>query len=160
MWCCLNQALHLLHSLFSVLPPSSSLPCLPLFSDHSSTAERHASHFDHRTRGGEREGRRGREREREHIETEYNSAGHQGWYWRIWHLFYSWWNGRSASYWWAYRETKREWESEQRGEWVNKEQGHQAPLMNCVRKRAISDDEVEAGYATATKKSLWCMHVA
>lgn len=62
-----------------LFPPS--LARSPLFSDHSSTAERHASHFDHRTRGGEGEGgereRRelGREggiekgREREHIET-------------------------------------------------------------------------------------------
>lgn len=50
---------------FSLLPPSSSLPHSPLFSDHSSTAERHASHFDHRTRGGERGGGREGARERE-----------------------------------------------------------------------------------------------
>lgn len=54
-------------------PPSSSLSRSPLFSDHNSTAEGHASHFDHHTRGEERGREGGIAREKENPETEYHA---------------------------------------------------------------------------------------
>lgn len=87
--------------------PFLSLSFLPIFPSltHPSSVitavlQRHAGHFDHRTRGGER------------VSAQYRAAGHRGWCWRIWHLFHSWWNSRSGNHWCAYKETTMKWESD------------------------------------------------
>lgn len=53
-------------------------------------------------RGMQQERERGKESKKE---STHGVAGRWGWCWRIWHLFHSWWNSRSASHWCAYKET-------------------------------------------------------
>lgn len=65
LWHCQSWATQCLHSLFSL----SFLPIFPSlahpFSVITAVLQRHASHFDQSTRGGERDAARERERERE-----------------------------------------------------------------------------------------------
>ena len=155
VWRCSNRAARALHSLCSLLlslPPSSSLPrsfaslqwsqqycretCQPLWSSH--------------------QGRRGRERERERsergreggIEKERESTYRQsimqqdnrGWWWRIWHLFHSWWNDGSAGYWRANGGVNEwRWESE----WVT------------VNRERWGESEYVDDWVKGTECSLW-----
>lgn len=89
----------------SSFPPSLARSLL--FSDHSSTAERHASHFDHHTGGGERVGRR-KERDRQRMrQTFMQHAGHRGWCLRIWDLFQSSWK-------WQDRQLMKSWQQQRK----------------------------------------------